>query len=54
MSYLLENREAILAALVALNVFAALVAKMTKNTKDDALVAKVSKFLDVISLSVRK
>ena len=55
MQYLtVENLETVLAVLGALSVAAALVAKATPNTKDDAIVAKVKKFLDFVSLSVRK
>lgn len=53
-AYVSENREALLAAFAALNVFAAMVAKLTPNKKDDQLVAKISKVLDYITLSVRK
>jgi len=54
LSFINDNREALLAAFVALNAFAAIVAKLTPNKKDDELVAKVSKVLDYITLSVRK
>ncbi len=54
MSFLtLENLELVLEVLGALSVAAAIVAKATKNVKDDALVAKFRKFLDFVSLSKR-
>jgi hypothetical protein len=53
-SFVVENKTAILAGFVALNAFAAIVAKLTPNKKDDEFVAKFSKFLDFITLSARK
>lgn len=50
----LENLKLALAVLGALNVAAALVAKVTPNKTDDKVVAKVQKFLDWVSLSLRK
>ncbi len=55
MSYLTQdNLEFALALLGAVTVVAALVAKATPNTKDDAIVAKLKKFLDWASMSLRK
>ena len=55
MSYLtLDNLETLLTILGALSVFAAGVAAVTPNTRDDAFVAKFKKVLDWVSLSVRK
>ncbi len=53
-SFVVTNKTELLAAFVALNAFAAIVAKITPNKKDDDLVAKVSKVLDYITLSARK
>jgi hypothetical protein len=50
----LENLEAALAILGAMSVVAALVAKLTPNTKDDTVVAKIKKVLDFLSLSLRE
>ena len=52
--FVVDNQVTLLASFVALNAFAALVAKLTPNKTDDELVAKVSKVLDYITLSVRK
>lgn len=52
--FVVDNKTELLAAFAALNAFAAIVAKLTPNKKDDDLVAKVSKVLDYITLSVRK
>ena len=55
MSYLtVENAELVLTVLGALSVAAAAVAAVTPNTKDDTYVAKFKKFLDFVSLSLRK
>jgi hypothetical protein len=48
-----DNLELVLEVLGALSVAAAIVAKATKNTKDDTYVAKFKKFLDFVSLSKR-
>jgi hypothetical protein len=53
-SFVVDNKVAILAGFAALNALAAIVAKLTPNKKDDEFVAKFSKFLDYVTLSVRK
>jgi hypothetical protein len=52
--FVLANKTELLAAFAALNVFAALVAKITPNKTDDQLVAKLAKVLDLLTLSTRK
>ena len=54
MSYLTaDNLALVCEVFTALSVAAVLVAKATKNTKDDKLVAKFVSFLDFVTLSKR-
>lgn len=52
--FIKSNWTEILEIAMALNVAAALFAKLTPNKKDDTVVAKIGKVLDWVSLSARK
>lgn len=54
MSWILDNYMEVFAAVGALATAAALLAKLTPNKTDDAIVAKVQKVLDFLSLRLLK
>lgn len=52
MDFIIENAEAILQVLAYLVLAAGVVTSMTKTPKDDNVVRKIRKILDVLALNV--
>ena len=54
MSWILENKEALISILTGIVAVASAIAALTKTPKDDTLVGKVYKVIDLLALNVGK